>query len=173
LEDQVQCSVRYQDHILVNFYHGFHQPGRLDRQELRIVFERGDITLYGWIPTRLCLDAIVSSSDEERLAELFPSAEIETVETYTAQQRQCRGRHRDMEVDSRIRLTVGQHQDKMTRYGDLVRALMEDQIKRIADDSHQRRITEQNSRESLRMAVMANEMARHGQVKPRPELATS
>ncbi len=159
LEDQVQCSVRYRADTLVNFYHGFHQPGRMDRQELRIVFERGDVTLHGWIPTRLCLDAVVSSADEERLTELFPTAELDTIETYTGQQRQCRGRHHDFEVDYRIRLTVGQQQDKMTRYGELVKALMEDQINRIADESHRHRITEHNSRESLRMAVQANALA--------------
>ena len=48
----------------------------------------------------------------------------------------------------------------MTRYGELVKALLEDQIQRIADESHRRRITEQTSRESLRMAVRANELAR-------------
>lgn len=144
----------------------------MDRQELRLVFERGDITLHGWIPTRLCLDAIVSSSDEERLAELFPTAEFDRVETYTGQQRQCRGRHRDIEVDYRIRLAVGQQQDKMTRYGDLVRALMEDQIKRIADESHERRITEQNSRESLRMAVRANTLSKREPIVTPNQLAT-
>ena len=52
IEDQVQCTVRYGDGVLVNFYHGFTQPGRMDRQELRLVFERGDVTLYDWVPTR-------------------------------------------------------------------------------------------------------------------------
>jgi len=45
LEEQVQCTVRYQDGALVNFYHGFHQPGRLDRQQFRLLFERGEVTL--------------------------------------------------------------------------------------------------------------------------------
>src|SRR5438105_9601302 len=48
IEDQAQCMVRYsfsenKGGILVNFYHGFTQPGRLDRQELRLIFERGDV----------------------------------------------------------------------------------------------------------------------------------
>jgi predicted dehydrogenase len=46
VEDQVHATVRYGNGALVNFYHGFHQPGRLDRQELRLVFERGDVTLH-------------------------------------------------------------------------------------------------------------------------------
>ena len=46
IEEHVQCTVRYGPTVLVNFYHGFHQTGRMDRQELRLVFERGDVTLY-------------------------------------------------------------------------------------------------------------------------------
>ena len=28
------------------------RPARMDRQELRLVFERGDVTLFDWVPTR-------------------------------------------------------------------------------------------------------------------------
>ena len=45
IEEHVHCTVRYGPTILVNFYHGFHQAGRMDRQELRLVFEWGDVTL--------------------------------------------------------------------------------------------------------------------------------
>src|SRR5262249_16783835 len=51
IEDQVQCAVRYRAGIYINFYHGFQQTGRMDRQELRLVFERGDLLLHGWVPT--------------------------------------------------------------------------------------------------------------------------
>src|SRR3954451_9256999 len=51
IEEHVHCTARYGDVALVNFYHGFHQTGRRDRQTLTLVFERGDITLYDWVPT--------------------------------------------------------------------------------------------------------------------------
>jgi predicted dehydrogenase len=43
IEEHVHCTVRYGPSMLVNFYHGFHQTGRMDRQELRLVFERGSV----------------------------------------------------------------------------------------------------------------------------------
>ncbi len=43
--DRVQATVLYKGGI-VNFYHGFDQPEILDRQEFRLLFERGEITLY-------------------------------------------------------------------------------------------------------------------------------
>ena len=52
IEEHVHCTLRYGETALVNFYHGFHQAGRMDRQELRLVFERGDVTLHEWVPTR-------------------------------------------------------------------------------------------------------------------------
>jgi hypothetical protein len=103
---------------------------------------------------------LVNTEEEQRLTALFPNADVAAVETYTGKQRHCRGRHKDFEVDRRIRLSVGTQQDKMLRYGELVKALMEDQIKSILHESHRRRITESTSRESLRMAVQANDLAR-------------
>src|SRR5690606_32150980 len=58
IEEQVQCTVQYGNSVLMNFYHGFHQPGRLDRQELKLVFERGELTLQGWVPTQVRIRAL-------------------------------------------------------------------------------------------------------------------
>ena len=55
------------DDVLVNFYHGFHQAGRMDRQELRLVFERGDVTLL-----RLDPDPRRSPRDRRRGADARP-----------------------------------------------------------------------------------------------------
>ena len=38
---------------IVNSYHGFDQPKKMDRQELRLLFERGEVTLQEWVPVRL------------------------------------------------------------------------------------------------------------------------
>ena len=82
IEEQVQSTVRYRDGVLVNFYHGFHQPGRLDRQELRLLFERGDITLFDWIPSRFHIRGLVDEAQTRELCELFPGARLDvTVET--------------------------------------------------------------------------------------------
>ena len=159
IEEQVQCSVRYRDSVLVNFYHGFHQIGHMDRQELRLVFERGEVSLFGWIPTMMQMKAVVNECDREKLLQIFPGAAIDVLEDYPPTESSCRGRHKRVDVDQKIRLTCGEESQKMTRYGELVRALMEDQLEWIADRSHQRRITEANGRESLRMAVTASQLA--------------
>ena len=60
--DRVQATVLYKEGV-VNFYHGFDQPKILDRQEMRLQFERGEITLFKWVPVRMQLHGLLSSQD--------------------------------------------------------------------------------------------------------------
>jgi predicted dehydrogenase len=159
VEDQVHATVRYARGPLVNFYHGFHQPGRLDRQELRLVFERGDLTLHGWIPTRYRLHAIADEAQTRRLCELFPDGRLDATETYAGAQRACRGRFQQYDVYQHFELHGGDAQPKLHCYGDLLRAMLADQMAWIADRSHVRRITEANGRDSVAMAERADELA--------------
>ncbi len=47
----------------------------------------------------------------------------------------------------------------MHRYGELLRALLADQVAWIRDHTHPRRITEENGRASLALAIEATRMA--------------
>lgn len=156
--DQVQCSVRYRNDVLVNFYHGFHQAGRMDRQELRLVFERGDITLHEWIPTRYRVHAIVDEAQTRELCELLPDARLDVLSVYGGDGRGCRGRHRDHDVYQMIELSGGKDRTKMHLYGDLLRAVLGDQLAWVRDRSHRRRLSEQNGRDSLALAVAATDL---------------
>jgi predicted dehydrogenase len=161
VEDQVHATVRYPCGALVNFYHGFHQPGRLDRQELRLVFEHGDVTLHEWIPTRFRIHAAANEEQTRRLSELFPNGRLQATETYGGRQRQCRGRFKELDVYQLVELAGGDEQAKLHRYGDLLRALLEDQAPWIRDRGHRRRLTEQNGRDSVALAERADRLA-HG-----------
>src|SRR5207344_64648 len=94
IEDQVQCTLRYGDGVLVNFYHGFTQAGRMDRQEMRLVFERGDVRLDEWVPVRATIHALVDEADTRILCELFPNARLDVTAWYGGKDRICSGRHK-------------------------------------------------------------------------------
>ena len=98
LEDQVQCTVRYGEGVQVNFYHGFHQPGRLDRQELRLVFEQGDLLLTGWVPTYARIHAIADEATTRGLDDLFSGARIDVLAAYGPKDRHCLGHGREYDV---------------------------------------------------------------------------
>jgi predicted dehydrogenase len=159
IEEQVNCTVRYGETALVNFYHGFHQPSRLDRQEIRLVFERGDVTLYEWIPTRARIRAIADETDTRTLCDLFPQARLDVTTVYGSDDRACRGRHKDLGVYQMFEMSYGGGQQKMHLYGDLLRNFLTDQLHWVRDRGHVRRVTEQNGRESLQMATRSDALA--------------
>ena len=159
LEEQVQCSVRYESGALVNFYHGFTQTGRLDRQEFRLLFERGDVTLEEWVPVRARVRAVVNEEQTRTLMELFPGARLDVLESYGGQGRAARGRHKQMDVSQRIELHHGLGVEKMRRYCELLRAFFGDQLAWLQDREHVRKVTERNGRDSLAMAAAASRLA--------------
>jgi predicted dehydrogenase len=159
VEDQVQCTLRYADDVLVTFYHGFHQPGRLDRQELRLVFERGDIRLEEWIPSRLHMHAIADETNTRVICEILPRAVLDATALYGGQERRCRGRGKDIDVYQQFDLHWGESRQKLQVYCELLRAIMRDQIAWIEDRTHQRIVVEENGRESLALACSADRLA--------------
>lgn len=160
IEEQVQCAARYADDVFVNFYHGFHQTGRMDRQEMRLVFERGDVTLFGWIPTLVKVHAIADEAQTRALTEIFPGARLDSTITYAPKERTCSGRHKTYDVYQMLELTWGESVVKSHRYGELLRAMMTDQTAWIRDRSHERKVTEANGRDSLVLAREADRLAR-------------
>jgi predicted dehydrogenase len=157
--EQVQCTVRYRDGMLVNFYHGFTQAERMDRQEMRIVFERGVLRLFEWVPTSLEIDAILPVEDRDRVLEILGHGESETLDGFFGDERGVYSRHKKYQVDGRYRITAGVGMDKPALYGHVLRGLLGDQIAALHHREHHRRITEQNGYDSLAMAVRAREIA--------------
>lgn len=160
-EEQVQCTVRYREGVLANFYHGFHQPARLDRQQMRVVFERGDIVLDGWIPVRATINAVVDEPTKNRLQALFPDATTEIIEDYDGDEKNCKGRHKALKVDEKIRIQTPGGVDKSARYGSMLKGLLTDQVAWIRDRDHERVVTAENGLHSLQTALRADTLA-HG-----------
>lgn len=159
IEEQVNCTVRFRDGALVNFYHGFTQPGRLDRQEFRLLFERGDARLEEWVPVRARIHGLADESQTRALMDLFPGARLDTPRLYSAKERAARGRHKELDVYQIVNITYGLEIDKMSRYGELLRDMLRDQARWIHDRAHVRKLTDENGRESLAMAVEATRLA--------------
>jgi len=159
VEEQVQCVVRYAGEACVNFYHGFTQPGCLDRQEFRLLFERGDVLLEEWIPVRVRIRGAVDEAQTRQLMEIFSGARLDVTRVFPPSERKASGRHKPLEFYQMIDLRWGEGTNKMTRYGELLRALFEDQLAWIADRSHPRRITEEHSARSVAVACRAAEIA--------------
>jgi predicted dehydrogenase len=159
IEEHVHCTVRYGQTVLVNFYHGFHQTGRMDRQELRLVFERGDVTLFDWVPTRVRIHAVADEASTRTISEIFPGARLDVAASYGGKDRACQGRHKALDVYQVFDLSWGDGTVKSHRYCELLRDVMTDQLAWIADHSHPRKTSDVNGRDSLAIACAADRLA--------------
>ena len=160
LIEQAHATVRYADDTLVNFYHGFTQAERMDRQELRLHFERGTVQLFEWVPTSITIDALVDDRTAHRIAELLPAGTVRAEARYTGDDRQVTSRHKPYEADGRYRITSPAGMDKPALYGHVLRALLADQLRAIHEPSHGRLVTEANGLSSLELACAADELTR-------------
>jgi len=156
--DRVQAVVLYQNSP-VNFYHGFNQPKVLDRQELRLQFDWGDITLYEWIPVKIRLHGFLTSAQVETIKQQFPGAAIEMQSDPALQELHVRGKFRDITYNALVTVTAGDITDKMDCYEQLAMSMISDQWAWIRDHSHRRVIDDTNAVESLRIAEEATEIA--------------
>jgi predicted dehydrogenase len=158
-EEQVNCTVRYPDGALVNFYHGFTQPRQMDRQEFRLLFERGDIRLKEWVPIGLRLHAVVDEKATRDLMKILGDARLDVTRIYGGRDRVASGRHKPLDIYQVIEVFYAQEEQKMHRYGELLRAMLRDQIRWIYNRKHVRTLTHENGRESLALAVEATRLA--------------
>lgn len=179
VEEQVSCTCRYPANghagparaprpgivadrhagILFHFEHGFHQPSRLDRQELRLVFERGEVRLFDWVPTRGEVRALVDDEAAAALAAMLPRAEVRVVDRYAGASRRVRGRFRDFEATALVEIGFSLGMDKLQVYGEAVRDLAADQVARIRDPGHVRRLTEADAVASVALACEADRLS--------------
>ncbi len=155
--DRVQAIVQYKDAI-VNFYHGFDQAKKLDRQEIRLVFEKGNINLYEWVPNKMKIEAILTKEDLEILESLISPIEITIKEKYSVDEKKSLGRFKVISSDFKVEI-LHQGDSKMTTYQNLVANLFADQMKWIKNPGHDRIITEENALNSLQIAIASHQNA--------------
>lgn len=154
--DRVQATVLY-DKGLVNFYHGFDQPKILDRQELRLQFERGEITLYGWVPVSMRLHGIFQRAELNNLKNLVSVFSILKEDDHKDQQ--VKGRFKEIYFDKEMIIEYGDLENKQKRYSEMLKMMLADQWAWIKDKHHVRLIDSSNAIESLFMAEQATKLA--------------
>ena len=161
IEEHVHCTVRYGQSMLVSFYHGFHQTGRMDRQELRLVFERGDVTLYDWVPTRVRVHAIADEAQTRSPLRALPRRQARCHGDLRTEGPSLRGPAQDPGrlPDAGAVLGRGDQTSRTATASCSVRSLA-DQLAWVRDHSHPGESPSSNGRDSLAVACAADQMAR-------------
>jgi predicted dehydrogenase len=158
--DRVGATVMYRGGS-VNFYHGFDQPKILDRQEMRLLFEHGEITLYEWIPVKIKLHGLLKDARLNHLKEIMGECSIKFHNEIHAGNNYVIGRFTKINFDKEVTIECGDIADKQTRYQQLLINMMTDQWTWIKDRRHKRTIDENNAIESLRMAEDATKISKY------------
>lgn len=156
--DRVQATVLYRDGV-VNFYHGFDQPGILDRQEMRLQFERGEITLYEWVPVMMKLHGLLGNKELEKLHEMLGAVSVVRRNERQPANQKVRGRFSEIIFDDHVTVEYGNVSEKQNRYQEMLAAMIADQWNWIRDRKHVRVIDSSNAVRSLEMAERATRMA--------------
>lgn len=159
LVDRVQATVLYGDAI-VNFYHGFDQPKILDRQELRLEFEKGDVTLYEWVPVKMQLHGLLETKNLEALKASLNNPVVQVLNATTSMN-SATGRFQAIQYGAHVRIESGSSAEKEARYKELLVAMLLDQWAWIKDRTHKRVIDSSNAVESVRMAECATKMSNY------------
>jgi predicted dehydrogenase len=160
ITDRVHATVMYKEGV-VNFYHGFDQPKILDRQEMRLLFEYGEITLYEWVPVKMKLHGLVKGEQLKILKELIGDADVIYHNKTPAGNQTVKGRFTEINFDDEITLECGNVEEKQNRYQQLLTSMLTDQWNWIKDRNHKRIIDENNAVESLRIAEQATKIAQN------------
>ena len=156
-EDRVQALVTYANGVEASFYHAFNRPGALEKQTAHFAFERGHITLHGWIPTVLELAAIVEESGFAGLQTVLP---LETVKDGDFP-KTVRGNGKKLEVTRRVHA----HQSlggPTPVYLKAVQDAMADFAAAVHDPAHCLLVTAEDGAASVRVAAAARESAQAG-----------
>lgn len=151
--DRFQATVNYGG-ALVNFYHAFDQPAVLEKQELRLVFEKGEINLYEWIPVKLMMTALLRKQQLKRLQELLGNPSVVYLNQFS-QENKVQGRFKEIIYDDHVTIERGTASEKHDRYCSMVTAMLMDQWKWIINPEHKRIIDDSNAINSLKMAEEA------------------
>jgi predicted dehydrogenase len=156
--DRVQATVLYREGV-VNFYHGFDQPRILDRQEMRLQFERGEITLYEWVPVMMKLHGLLKKKELEKLQEILGTASVVHHNERQPANQKVKGRFSEIIFDDHVTVEYGNVLEKQNRYQEMLAAMIVDQWNWIRDRKHDRVIDSSNAVRSLEMAEQATRIA--------------
>lgn len=159
ITDRSQATVLYKEGT-VNFYHGFDQPKILDRQEMRLLFEHGEITLYGWIPVKMKLHGLVTDKQLQYLKALTGKSKIVYNSNAQTKNKKVTGRFSEIIFDKEITLEFGDEANKQKTYQQLLINMLTDQWNWIKDPSHKRKIDDSNAMASLRVAEEATKISK-------------
>lgn len=173
--DRVLAVTRYGD-VPSTFYHAFDKPSRVERTEFRLSYDLGYVTVQGWMPVALLVDAFVDADGLSYLQETAAAgrlpvgaglnapicASLDVVEDYQGAGGVMKGRGRDRQVTHHVRLRLTCPEGKQATYVRAIQAGMLDFARSIREADHNPEVTLAQAISSLSLALDAVDQTQLG-----------
>lgn len=171
-QDRVLTVARY-GAVPATFYHAFDKPGRIERTDFRLAYDLGYITVKGWMPTELEVEAVLDEAGTQQLQAItggglgdmgagrtaVTRTALEVVEPYAGAARETRGRGIERTVANRVRLRLDCPEGKQAIYARTVQAGIADFARGLRDPGYVPEVTLAQAISSLSLALTATEEA--------------
>jgi len=128
---------------------------------MRLQFEHGDITLYGWVPVEMKLHGLFQKEDLIIIKNMLNNFSITTENRDTDKSKKVKGRFHDIIYNEEVAIEYGSLDDKSNRYTEIIKLMLLDQWAWIKYRKHVRVIDDSNAVESLRIAEKATSIAQN------------
>lgn len=163
--DRVWALARYSGELVANFHHAFTQPARIEQTSIRLACRRGHADLYGWIPTRLRVEALLDEASLEVFQD-WAAGEVQVLERYSGDQVRGWSSGAPYRATVRARAEFDLPQGKLAVYQESIRAAMADLITSIRIKEHVPTVSARDALASLAVAESATRAAQSGKWEP-------
>jgi len=166
--DRVLAVTRFGD-VPAVFYHAFDKPDRVERTAFRLAYDLGYVTVEGWMPTAVQVEAYVDDEGLSRLEEVLHAGELpmgagysapvqvslDVVESYRGAGGAMKGRGVDRKVTHFVRLHISCPEGKQAIYARTVQAGMADFARSIREAGYAAEVTLEQAARSVGLALDA------------------
>jgi len=159
--DQVDCAVLHDNGIVCAYFHAFNRPKVLERQQAVLAFDRGFVTVHGWIADAVELDGWVDQAAADALCGL-PHLTTQSVQPFD---KDLHGRDVTWQPASKVTLRFSLPYDRDESYRRQVAQGLSDLVQRIRDPGHTQRVTLTDALRSLAVACVATGTATIAQAR--------
>jgi len=149
--DQVDCAVLHDDGVLCAYFHAFNRPKAVERQQALLAFDRGFITVHGWVADAVDVDGWVDRAAADALTGLQHLTQ-QSVQPFD---KDLHGRDVTWHADRRVTLHFGLPYDRDESYRRQVANGLNDLIKRVRNPEHRQKVTLTDALRSLAVACVA------------------
>ena len=149
--DQVDCAVLHDNGIICAYFHAFNRPKVMERQQAILAFDRGFVTVHGWIADAVAVDGWVDQQAADALMALphRTKQEVQTID------QDLHGRDVTWHADRKVSLQFGLPYDRNESYRREVARGLNDLLARLRDPGHRQKVTLNDALRSLAVACVA------------------